>query len=46
MGIVAGVLLAVYEAKRRGYTSELLVDFMILALPLAIVGGAYLLRRV
>ena len=39
VGIVAGVLLAVYEAKRRGYTSELLVDFMILALPLAIVGA-------
>lgn len=38
-GIIAGVLLAVYEAKRRGYTAELLVDFMILALPLAIIGA-------
>ena len=38
-GIVAGVMLAVHEAKRRGYTSELLVDFMILALPLAIIGA-------
>ncbi|MEG0784174.1 MAG: prolipoprotein diacylglyceryl transferase [Christensenella sp.] len=38
-GIVAGVALAVHEAKRRGYTAELLVDFMILALPLAIIGA-------
>lgn len=38
-GIVAGVLLAVRQAKKRGYTAELLVDFMILALPLAIVGA-------
>lgn len=38
-GIVAGVLLAVHQAKKRGYTAELLVDFMILALPLAIVGA-------
>lgn len=38
-GIVVGVAVAVYEAKRRGYTTELLVDFMILALPLAIVGA-------
>ena len=38
-GIVVGVAVAVYEAKRRGYTAELLVDFMILALPLAIVGA-------
>ena len=38
-GIVLGVLVAIYEAKRRGYTSELLIDFMILALPLSIVGA-------
>lgn len=38
-GIVVGVLIAIYEAKRRGYTAELLLDFMILALPLAIVGA-------
>ncbi|MEA4854481.1 MAG: prolipoprotein diacylglyceryl transferase [Christensenella sp.] len=38
-GIVAGVAVAVYEAKRRGYTAELLLDFMILALPLSIVGA-------
>ncbi|MEG2520808.1 MAG: prolipoprotein diacylglyceryl transferase, partial [Christensenellaceae bacterium] len=37
IGIVVGVLIAVYEAKRRGYTSELLLDFMIIALPLAII---------
>ena len=38
-GIVAGVALAIFEAKRRGYTAELLIDFMILALPLSIVGA-------
>lgn len=38
-GIIIGVLVAVYEAKRRGYTAELLVDLMIIALPLAIVGA-------
>lgn len=38
-GIVAGVLLAVHQAKKRGYTAELLVDFMILALPLSIIGA-------
>ncbi len=38
-GIVAGVAVAIYEAKRRGYTAELLIDFMILALPLSIIGA-------
>lgn len=37
MGIVLGVWVAISQAKRRGYTSELLFDFMIIALPLAIV---------
>ena len=36
-GIVLGVWVALTEAKRKGYTSELLFDFLILALPLAIV---------
>jgi len=36
-GIVLGVWVAVNQARRRGYSSELLFDFLILALPLAIV---------
>lgn len=36
-GIVLGVTVAILEARRRGYKTELLFDFMILALPLAIV---------
>jgi phosphatidylglycerol:prolipoprotein diacylglycerol transferase len=36
-GIVLGVWVAIMQARRRGYTSELLFDFMIIALPLAIV---------
>ncbi len=36
-GIVLGVMVAILEARRKGYKTELLFDFMILALPLAIV---------
>lgn len=36
-GIVLGVTVAVMQAKRKGYSAELLFDFMIIALPLAIV---------
>lgn len=36
-GIVLGVWVAISQAKKRGYTSELLFDFMIIALPLSIV---------
>lgn len=36
-GIVLGVLVAIFEARRKGYRAELLFDFMIVALPLAIV---------
>jgi phosphatidylglycerol:prolipoprotein diacylglycerol transferase len=38
-GIVAGVLVAVYNAKRKGYNSELIFDMMILALPISIIGA-------
>lgn len=38
-GIVLGVLVAVYLAKKRGYTSELIMDMMIFALPLSIIGA-------
>ncbi len=37
--IVVGVGVAVWQAKKRGYTSELIFDMMILALPLAIIGA-------
>jgi phosphatidylglycerol:prolipoprotein diacylglycerol transferase len=37
--IVAGVLVAIYNAKRKGYNSELIFDMMILALPMAIIGA-------
>ncbi len=36
-GLVLGVILGVLEAKRRGYRSEMILDFMLLAIPLAIV---------
>lgn len=37
--IVVGVWVAVRQARAKGYTAELIFDFMILALPLAIVGA-------
>ena len=38
-GIVLGVWVAIRQARMRGYSAELLFDFMIIALPLAIVGA-------
>ncbi len=38
-GIIVGVLLAMRQAKKKGYTYELVFDFMILALPLSIIGA-------
>ncbi len=37
--IVVGVMVAAWQAKKSGYTSELIFDMMILALPLSIVGA-------
>ena len=37
VGIVLGVYVAIRQARMRGYTAELLFDFMIIALPLSIV---------
>lgn len=37
VGIVLGVYVAIRQARMRGYSAELLFDFMIIALPLAIV---------
>lgn len=36
-GLIIGVVLGVLEAKRRGYRSEMILDFMLIAIPLAIV---------
>ena len=36
-GIVAGILLGGFLAKKKGYTFEMLIDLMLLALPLAII---------
>ncbi len=38
-GLVLGMILAVVEAKRRGYTAEVILDFLILAVPLAVIGA-------
>ena len=38
-GIILGVWVAVWQAGKKGYTPELIFDFMILAIPLAIIGA-------
>lgn len=37
--IIVGVWVAIRQAKKKGYTPELIIDFMILAIPLGIVGA-------
>lgn len=37
VGILLGVLLASYRARRNGYKSDLIFDFIIIALPIAII---------
>lgn len=39
LGIVMGVFVACRLAKTRGYHSDMVIDFMILALPLAVIGA-------
>ncbi len=36
-GLIIGVILGVLEAKRRGYRSEMVLDFMLLAIPIGII---------
>lgn len=36
-GLILGVALAISTAKRRGYKGDLIIDFILLALPLAIL---------
>jgi len=38
-GIILGAITAVQLAKRKGYKSDLIIDFLFLALPLAIIGA-------
>ena len=38
-GIVAGILVGRYMAKRRGYNFDLVIDFVLLAVPLALIGA-------
>ena len=38
-GLLLGILLGSYRAKKRGWSSDLLLDFILLAVPLAIIGA-------
>jgi len=38
-GLLLGVLLAMYRAKRRGLNPDMILDFILLAVPLAVVGA-------
>ena len=39
VGIIAGVLVGRQMARKKGYTFDMIIDLMILALPLAIIGA-------
>ncbi len=36
-GMVVGVLIGIYEAKRKGYRSEMVLDLILIAIPLCII---------
>lgn len=36
-GMLLGVLLSIYRAKKKGYKSDLIIDFILIALPVAII---------
>ncbi|MEZ4357303.1 MAG: prolipoprotein diacylglyceryl transferase [Eubacteriales bacterium] len=38
-GIIAATIIAVREARKKGYNADMILDFIILALPLAIIGA-------
>jgi len=38
-GMVLGILLAMYRAKKRGYRSDVILDLVLLAVPLAVIGA-------
>ncbi|MEX1308388.1 MAG: prolipoprotein diacylglyceryl transferase [Eubacteriales bacterium] len=37
--LLIGMALAMIEAKKRGYTAEVVLDFLIIAVPLAVIGA-------
>ncbi len=37
VGLIMGVLIALYEAKRKGYRSEMILDFILIAVPICII---------
>lgn len=39
LGIVAGAVTAFMLAKKRGYKSDVIIDFLLIALPLAVIGA-------
>ena len=41
-GLMLGILLAALRAKRRGWSPDVVLDFILLAVPLAVIGGALL----
>ncbi len=38
-GMMLGVMLGILRARRRGWTADLMLDFILIAIPLAIVGA-------
>lgn len=38
-GLILGLVLASYRARKRGWSSDLVLDFILLAVPLAIIGA-------
>lgn len=38
-GMILGVAVAIWQAKKRGYKADMIYDFFILALPLAVIGA-------
>lgn len=38
-GMILGVLLAIYHAKKAGYREDLIIDFVLIGIPAAIVGA-------
>ncbi|MEA4869421.1 Prolipoprotein diacylglyceryl transferase [bioreactor metagenome] len=38
-GMVLGILLASFRAKKRGWSADVVLDFLLLAVPLAVVGA-------
>lgn len=37
VGMVLGVMLAIYRTRKQGFKEELIFDFILLALPIAII---------